>query len=281
EGKVAASALDVFEAEPPKDLPFLKFDNVVLTPHLGASTEEAQVNVAVEIAEVVKNALLGRGICNAANYPCLDAEAFKVLEPYINLCEKLGLLVSQIGEGRIKKVNVIYSGQIIQHDTTPLTLALMKGLLFPVLQDSVNFINSLALAKERNVEIEEIKSTKEEEFANQVVVEVITDKEKRSITGTLSSNKQARIVKVDQFYVEATPLGVMILLYNLDKPGIIGNLGTLLGKYKINIAGMTFGREKQGGKAISLLNVDSPISSELLGEIKKLENILAVKVIKL
>jgi D-3-phosphoglycerate dehydrogenase len=145
----------------------------------------------------------------------------------------------------------------------------------------VNFINSVSLAKERGIKINETKSSQEEEFVNSIQLEIKTDKESRKIFGTLSPNKLPRIVKIDGYYVEISPQGEMIVIQNWDKPGIIGNLGTLLGKHNINIAAMTFGREKPGGKAISVLNVDSPVSVEILDKIKKTENILGVRVIKL
>ncbi|MFH0826406.1 MAG: phosphoglycerate dehydrogenase [Candidatus Omnitrophota bacterium] len=282
EGKVAGAALDVFEKEPlAADSPLLQVDNIILTPHLGASTEEAQVNVAVEVAQIVADALLGKGIRNAANYPCLEPEVCKIIEPYINLAEKLGAFGSQLAEGRLLQLNISYSGDFIQHDLTAVTLALVKGVLSPILQETVNFINAVALAKERGIKINESKTSQEGEFVTLIQLEVKTDKETRKISGTLASNKQPRIVKIDGCYVEMMPLGEVVFIQNWDKPGIIGNLGSLLGKHNINIASMTFGREKPGAKAISVLNVDSPVSAEIADKIKKLENILAVKVIKL
>jgi D-3-phosphoglycerate dehydrogenase len=282
EGKVAGAAIDVFEKEPlPSDSELLKLDNIIVTPHLGASTEEAQVNVAIEVAEIVRDALLGRGIRNAANYPSVEPEVYRILEPYINLAEKLGIFSSQLVEGRFQELNINYSGDIIKHDLSPLTLALAKGILSPFLKETVNFINATSLAKERGIKIKEAKSSGEEEFVTLIQLEIKTDKETKKISGTLSPNKQPRIVKVDGYYVELSPYGEMIVIQNWDRPGIIGNLGTLLGKHNINIASMTFGREKPGGKAITVLNVDSPISLDILEKIKKTENILAVKVIKL
>jgi len=225
--------------------------------------------------------LLGRGIRNAANYPSVDAETYKALEPYINLSEKLGMFSAQLVEGRFQELNITYSGDITKHNLSPLTMALVKGLLSPILQDTVNFINAVALAKERGIKVNESRSSKEAEFSTLIELEIKTDKESRRVSGTLSSNKKPRIVKIDGYYVEASPLGEMIVIQNLDKPGIIGNLGTLLGKQNINIAAMTFGRERLGGKTISVLNVDSPVSAEILDKIKKTENILAVKIIKL
>lgn len=282
EGKVAGAALDVFENEPlSPESPLLKLDNVVITPHLGASTEEAQVNVAIEVCEIVRDALLGRGIRNAANYPCLEAEVCKVLEPYINLAEKMGAFSSQLVEGRFQELDITYAGEISQYDSSPLTMSLIKGILSPILKETVNFINAVSLARERGIKIKESKSLNEEEFVNLIKLQIKTDKETREIAGTLSPNKKPRIAKVDQYYAEISPYGEMVVVQNWDRPGIIGNLGTLLGKYNINIAAMTFGRDTPGGKAISVLNVDSPISPELLDKIKKLDNILAVKVIKL
>jgi len=281
-GIVMGAAIDVFEKEPiPAESELLKLDNVVVTPHLGASTEEAQVNVAIEVAEIVRDALLGKGIRNAANYPCLEAEVCKILEPYINLSDKLGSFSAQLVDGRFLELNINYSGDITKHDLSPLTMSLAKGMLSPILKETVNFINAVALAKERGIKIKESKSSKEEEFLNLIQIEIKTDKETRRIYGTLSSNKQPRIVKVDEYYVELSPSGEMIFIQNWDKPGIIGNLGTLLGKHNINIAAMTFGREKPGGKSISVLNVDSPVSEDVLEKIKKLENILSVKVMRL
>ncbi|MCU0666594.1 MAG: phosphoglycerate dehydrogenase [Candidatus Omnitrophica bacterium] len=282
EGKVAAAALDVFEKEPvAQDHELLKLDNVVVTPHLGANTEEAQVNVAIEVAQIVRDALLGRGIRNAANYPCLEAEVCKFLDPYINLCEKIGMFSGQIVEGRYQELNITYVGEIAQYDLKPLTMALVKGILSPIMQETVNFINAISLAKERGIKVKEGKSPAEDEFINLVKIEIKTDKETRKVCGTLSPNKKPRIVKIDEYYLELAPVGEVVMIQNNDVPGIIGNLGTLMGKHKINIAAMTFGREKPGGKAVSLLNVDSPISAALQDEIRKIENILSVKLIRL
>lgn len=282
EGRVSGAAIDVFEKEPlSPDSEFLKLDNVIITPHLGASTEEAQVNVAIEVAEIVRDALLGKGIRNAANYPCLEPETCKIIEPYINLAQNLGSFSSQLVEGRLLELNITYSGEIIQLDLTALTLSLVKGVLSPIMQETVNFVNAVSLAKARGIRINEAKSSDEREFVNLIQLEIKTDKEIKRVSGTLSANKQPRVVKVDSYYVELSPVGEMIFIQNWDKPGIIGNLGMLLGRHNINIAAMTFGRDKPGGKAISVLNVDSPISNEIMGKIKKLDNILTAKVIKL
>ena len=280
EGKVAGAAIDVFEQEPPQDYALQTSANVIATPHLGASTEEAQVNVAIEVAEIIRDALLGRGIRNAANYPCLKPEESRIIEPYINLADKLGSFSSQLIEGRIFELNISYYGDIAQHDVAPVTLAIAKGVLTPILQETVNFINAVTLAKERGIKINEVKSTKEAEFVTLIQLEIKTDKESKKVCGTLSSNKQPRIVKIDEYYVEFYPIGEMLFVRNWDRPGLIGNLGTLMGKHNINIAAMTFGRDEPGGKAFSVLNIDSRATAEVIEKIKKTENILAVKVIK-
>jgi D-3-phosphoglycerate dehydrogenase len=198
-----------------------------------------------------------------------------------NLAEKMGLFMGQLAEGRINSVEVVYSGEISKLDTTPLTMSVMKGLLTPVLKDTVNFINAVSLAKERSIKVTEEKSSEQEDFTNLISLEVETENGKRLVSGTLLTKKDPRIVKINDFYVEVIPQGHMLIIYNVDKPGIIGNLGTLLGKHGINIAGMTFGRIKKGGEAITVLNIDGVASQDLLSKIKKLKYIEEVKAIKL
>ena len=204
-----------------------------------------------------------------------------MLNPYINLAEKLGLFTGQILEGRLFKVNIEYNGEITKMDCSPLTLSLLKGLLTPSLRETVNFVNALTLAKERGIKVSQVKSTQSEEFANLITITAETDKDNHCVSGTLFTNKEMRIVKLDDFYIEAIPKGPMLIINNLDKPGIIGNLGMLLGKHDINIAGMNFGRKTPGGNSITVLNVDGPVSDDVLSRIKQLENILFVKMVKL
>lgn len=282
-GKVAGAAFDVYEKEPPlKDNPLFKCDKVVLTPHLGASTEEAQINVAVEIADSVRDALLGCGIRNAVNVPCVDFELYKILQPYINLGEKIGALISQLTKGRTKEIQIKYSGDVAKYNLSPITVAIVKGVLSPVLQETVNYVNSLIVAKERGIKVDEMKGTSLEEYSSLISVDLKIDTDTtRSVSGTLFTKKDPRIVKIDEFHVDAIPEGYMIVAHNIDVPGIIGTMGTILGKNNINIATMTFGREKPGGKTLSVLNVDSLVSEKVLNEIRKDKNILDATLIKL
>ncbi len=282
DGRAAGAALDVFETEPPDpNSELLKLDNVIVSCHLGASTEEAQVNVAIEIAECVGDFLLGKGIRNAANYPNIDAELYKVLKPYIIMSERLGNFASQLIEGRINEVEVKFSGEITKYDSASLTMAIMKGMLYPVLKETVNFINAIPLARSRGIQIKQTKTSVDEEFANLVSLTVKSDKGTKTVAATLSPKREPRIVKIDEFYVEASPFGHILVMKNWDVPGIIGNVGSLMGKHNINIAAMVFGRKTPGGEAVSILNIDSPISPELLDKIKKLQNILEVKLVRL
>ncbi|MBM3253470.1 MAG: phosphoglycerate dehydrogenase [Candidatus Omnitrophica bacterium] len=280
-GKIAGAALDVLEEEPPKDNPLLKLENVIITPHLGASTEEAQISVAIDIARQVLDALLGRGIRNAVNVPCVEGELLKHIKPFIELAEKTGLLISQIAEGRIREVKIRYSGDITAHDIKPVTIALVKGLLSPVLMENVNYVNATCLAKERGINITESKLTQIEDFVNLIAADVITDKSRCSVYGTLFANKEPRIVKINEFYVDLIPSGSLLVISNIDKPGIVGYIGTLMGSHNINIANMTFGRVVPGGKAITVLNLDNVVPREILDEVKKGKNIIDAKLIKL
>ena len=279
--RIAGAALDVYDEEPPKtDLPVLKFDNCVLTPHLGASTAEAQVNVAIEVAYSVRDALLGKGIKNAANFPSLDEESYKVLEPYIDLGDKLGKFAGQLIHGGLKSVKITYSGILTKYNVMPVTMAITHGVLKPILAENVNAINSIDIAKERGIDVREVHSSAEEEFVNCVTLELVTDKENLEVRGTLSSNKKPRIVKINNVYVEAVPSGNILFIRNNDIPGIVGAVGTALGDAKINIAYITFGREKEGATAVSVVNVDSDIPVNVIEGLKKIKGIQFVKMLK-
>lgn len=281
EGKVAGAALDVFEKEPPSDNPLIKLDNVICTPHLGASTKEAQENVAIAIAEQIVDYLVHNIIRNAVNFPSIPADQVTRLQPYINLAEKLGGFASQIFEGGVTEFTIEYQGDAATINTAPVTIAVIKGFLTPILEETVNFVNAPVIAKERGIEIKEIKSSDEGDYQSLIGLRLKAKDKESYFAGTLFSKKDPRIVAIDNFKVEIVPEGELLFMYNNDKPGVIGNIGTLLGKNDINIARMHFGRETPGGMAISVVSIDTPASAELLDEIKRLPNILSVKQIRL
>jgi len=224
---------------------------------------------------------LGKGIANAANFPTVDAESYKALEPYINLAVRMGKFAGQLINGRIQEVKITYSGEINKYKIAPVTLSLVNGLLSPILGDnSVNFINALEVARERAINVQEIKSSKEEEFVNCIIVEIKTDKEVFSVWGTLSGNHQPRIVKVNSVYVEAVPEGYMLFINNNDKPGLVGAVGTILAQAKINIAAISLGREAQDGVAVSVVNIDSEVPHETIEKIRRTKDVLFAKLLK-
>ncbi len=280
-GKVAGAAFDVYEQEPPpKDHPLIGLDAVVCTPHLGASTDEAQRNVAVEVSKQVADALLGRGIRNAVNMPSVDGKTLAILGPYIALAEKLGSLASQLSGGKVSEVRATYVGELTSHDTSPVTLAMLKGILAPVVGEGVNYVNASLIASERGVKVIEAKATQMDAFANLMALDVLADGKRFGIQGTLSARREPRIVKIDPYFVEATPEGYLLIIRNHDKPGLIGALGTLLGQSQINIAGMSNGREKPGGTAITVVNIDQPVPPPVLEQVKRLQHVIDAKLIR-
>jgi D-3-phosphoglycerate dehydrogenase len=265
-GKVAGAALDVFEKEPPpEDFALAKHPDMICTPHLGAATGEAQVNVATAVAEQIVDYLLRGTIRNAVNFPSIPADQMPKLSPYISLAEKLGSFASQVTEGGVTEVSVEYRGDASELNTEPVTIAALKGLLTPILEETVNFVNAPFIAKERGIEVKEVKSSESGDYQSMLVLRVKAGKAERSFSGTLFSRKDPRIISVDNFPVEN------------DKPGVIGNIGNFLGEHGINIARMHFGREAAGGKAISVVSIDTPVTQEQAAAIRKLPNILFVK----
>jgi D-3-phosphoglycerate dehydrogenase len=279
--KIAGAALDVYSKEPPFDLKILELDNIVFTPHLGASTEEAQTNVAIEIAHCIKDALLGRAIRNAANYAQLEPETYKVIYPYISLSQKMGKFLSQVIDGGAKEVKLSYLGQISSYKTGILASAFVAGFLSKQLGEEVNDINALEVAKGRGIKVEQIQIQEEEEYVNSIRAEVITEKEKKILEGTLFADKEARFVKMDDVHIEIYPSDFMLVINNWDKPGTVGFVGTTLGKHNINIAGMSLGRKAPQNIALTIFNLDNPLTDKVIKEISANSNIVSLKFVKL
>jgi D-3-phosphoglycerate dehydrogenase len=282
-GQVAGAAFDVFEEEPPAaDHPFLTHPKVIVTPHLGASTIEAQENVAIDVSEQLLHILRGEAFKNAVNMPPVAPELLSKLEPYFALGKKLGSFAAQIAEGPVKEIVVGYAGDLADVDTQPLTRRVVEGVLAHHLgSDQVNVVNAMHLAKTREVNIVITKSTASKGFTNQVSVTLRTDKEERLVAGTLLNGFGARITQVDKFPIDVEPQGHIVLISHHDKPGIIGRVGTLLGNNDVNIATMQVGRKIIGGAAIMVLGVDKAVPKNVLTELTTLPELNSAKEIHL
>lgn len=282
-GKVATAALDVFEKEPvDPSSPLLQLDNVVLTPHLGASTEEAQVKIAQEVSQMLVDYFINGVIRNAVNIPSVDHETYLKLKPYLQLIEKLGKFQSQIVTAGIKEIYIQYIGDTFQQlNTYILTSAYIKEFLSGMVDIQLNFVNAQLIAKERNIGIKEAKIREGKEFKEYINVQVNTAQEVYSISGTIISENNYRIIEVNSLETDIEPEGNIIMLANIDRPGIIGKIGTLLGNNNINIARMFVARKYVGSDAMTFINVDNEVSPEIIQQIKQIPGIKEVKFIKL
>ncbi len=282
DGKVAGAALDVFvEEPPPPDHPFLHMDQVITTPHLGASTDEAQLNVGIEVAKQVVDYLTHGVIRFAVNVPSVSPELLNILRPYLILGEKLGSFPAQMLGTVPKEVQIEYAGEVAQYDVAPLTLSVLKGILTPVMESSVNYVNAPLLARERGIRVVESKSSRPSDFASSITVRAATQDKEVKVEGAIFGNNKARIVKINDTYLEAVPEGNILILRNRDVPGVVGALGTLLGEKGINIAGLELGQEDGGEIAISLIHVDHSVPKDVLEALRRLPNILSAQLVRL
>lgn len=262
-GQVAGAALDVFQTEPAKESPLFGTPNFICTPHLGASTNEAQVNVALQVAEQMADYLVNGGVTNALNMPSLSAEEAPKLKPYMALAEQLGSLVGQLTTGAIPRISIHAEGAAAELNIKPIVAAVLAGFL-RVQSDTVNMVNAPFLAKERGIEVREVKTEKEGDYHTLIRVSVKTDAGERSVAGTLFSNAEPRLVELFGIKVEAELAGHMMYIVNEDAPGFIGRIGTLLGEAGINIGTFNLGRRAAGGEAVLLLSVDSPVPASVI-----------------
>jgi len=281
EGVLAGAAIDVFADEPvSSDNPLLSVDDVVVTPHLGASTEAAQENVALSTAEQVIAALAGEPVMNALNAPSIDESAFARIEPYIDLAETAGKIAAQLFDGRINEVQVSYYGEIADEDVDLVTASALEGVFEP-LEWQVNTVNAPRIAEERGVDVTESKSRQAEDFQSLVRVTVGDGDDSITVDGTLFADEDARIVNIDGYRVDAIPYGRMLVARNYDKPGVIGHIGSVLGDNDINIASMFNAREVSSGEALTVYSIDDPLTDDVREQLATDERITEIKYITL
>lgn len=275
-GHVAGAAIDVFETEPAKENVLFGIDGVVCTPHLGASTTEAQEKVALQIAEQMADYLLTGAIGNAINFPSISAEEAPRLNPYVKLAGQLGEFAGQLTETSIKVVRIEYSGEVATLNVKPLTAAAVAGVLRPSLAE-VNMVSAAGLAKERGILVEEVMRDKAGMFESSIRLTITTDEYERSIAGTVGAGSRPRVIEVRDIPMDFEVTPHMLFVRNSDKPGFIGKLGTLLGEAGVNIATFNLGRERAGGDAICVVAVDAPISDDVLAAVKALPNVVRAR----
>ena len=280
-GHLAGAALDVFSQEPPGKIKLMELDNFICTPHLGASTKEAQDNVARDVANQIVAYLLEGTVTNAVNVPSISGDLVKILRPFALLAEKMGLLQVQVGEGGIREIEIKYAGAVSQYDSRPLTAALLKGVLTPALKDEVNFVNAPVIASERGIKVVESKTETSEDFASLVVTRVKTDEGENIVSGTVFGKNIPRILRIDDFYLEAFPEGHNLLIKNRDVPGVIGAITSTLGSKGYNIARMHVGQDREKGENGVFLATESPVNDEVLSQLNSIDDVLSIRRIEL
>jgi len=280
-GKLAGAALDVFTTEPPTDRRLVDHPKVVCTPHLGASTKEAQVLVAIDAARQVVKFLSTGEVLNAVNAPGFDASLAAVLRPYASLAKRMGAILAQLAPGRAKKLKIVYSGEVAGLDTSAVTTSLLVGVCQSQTEEPVNAVNAQYFARERGLEIEEVKSHAVSDYTTLVEATLETDKGGLRLAGTVFSKSLPRIMAVDDYRMEMVPAGRLLISFNDDKPGVIGTVGSLFGRHGINIGSLTFGRKKETQRAVLVLTLDSEPSQEVLQEVAALPFMHSVNYIPL
>jgi len=278
-GQIAGAGLDVFKVEPPKDNPLLGNAKVVCTPHLGASSSEAQENVALQIAEQMVEYLLTGAVVNAINMPAVSAEDAPKLRPYLKLAGQLGAFAGQLTEQALSQVVIEFSGAVAQLNTKPLVAVVLEGLLAPM-NEAVNMVNAPVIARERNIKVLEVRSEGDSDYQTLIRVTVTTDEKTRSVSGTLFGGDQPRLVEIKGIPIEAELGANMLYVTNQDKPGFIGALGTLLGQQGVNIATFHLGRAVAGGDAILLAQVDQKLTEDIIAKVRALPQVVQAKALE-
>ncbi|MDA0269254.1 MAG: phosphoglycerate dehydrogenase, partial [Cyanobacteria bacterium] len=274
EGKIAGAALDVYAQEPLGESPLRALDKaIVLTPHLGASTEEAQVNVAIDVAEQIRDVLLGLPARSAVNIPGLRADVMEKMRPYLQLAETLGNLVGQLAGGRVESLNVQLKGELAQNDSQPVVIAALKGLLSHALQERVNYVNASIEAKERGIHVIETRDTTSRDYAGSLTLSAKGSLGEHAVTGVLLGGSEIRVTDVNDFPINVPPTRHMLFTLHRDMPGIIGKIGSLLGSFNVNIASMQVGRKIVRGDAVMVLSIDDPLPEGILTEITKVPGV--------
>jgi len=280
-GKVAGAGLDCFEVEPAVGNPLFEFDRVICTPHLGASTDEAQENVAIAIAEQLVNYLNNGVLQNTVNVPSVSLDILPNLMPFSDLAERLGRFVAQLFHSAIEIVAIEYVGDVTEFSLAPLKAAVLKGLLHPHMGDIVNFVNAPLMAEERGITVTEQSTTRAEDYASLISIRASSKEESHSIKGSLFGRKEPRLLELDNCPLGGVLAGHLLLIRNYDRPGVIGNIGTILGKNNINIASIKVGRDQKGETGMTLLMLDAPLPQAIIGEMSKFPNVLSVKQLEL
>ena len=280
DGQVAGAAVDVFTSEPiPADHPLLGVKGIYVTPHLGASTVEAQIGVAVDVAQGIKAALNGEPVMTAVNMAPVSQQVMNVISPYFDLAERLGCAARALLDGGIKKVEVAYNGEIADVNTKMITTAVIKGMLTAEMDDSVNYVNAPGLAKERNIKVSEVKDKDTERFANVITVTATAGKDKKvSVQGTLFGDK-GRIVKINDNHVDLAPRDCILLCPHINRPGVIGQVGSIMGAAGVNISGMQVSTTNEEGTNLMILTLDSEVPADVLKLITSMEDIFGAKMI--
>ena len=280
-GHLAGAAFDVFDTEPPGNIKLMKLPSFICTPHLGASTTEAQDNVAKDVANQIVAYLLHGTVKNAVNIPSISTELMVTLRPFATLIERLGSLQSQLADSAILEAKIEYSGTIAEHNVAPLTTAMLKGLLTPILKDDVNYVNAPYIAADRGIKVVESKSTTSEDFASLIKLTVKSLEAENIVSGTIFGKEMPRILRINNFYLEAIPEGHILLINNEDMPGIIGRIATTLGNHEVNINRMQVGQEKEKKQNVILLTTSSVVNDQILDEIRGLTGVYSARKIEL